>query len=254
MPAPNTHTFVHLEVSSASVLNDSVKGPIDYLIGRDIGSDDAIEIEDSVEILSGANGGHYLRLPQGSTGQRPTGAAGLLRLNTTLGGLDYHDGSGWEQPLTPDLVTFATLDGNGDVGTNANQLAEGDHSHTANVDFSFLEVFEQLTTFTTSRTYRLNSSQDVPAGTYVVACHLSFQNASAGEVILRLAPPMVTDPTQPTLNSQAFNFGGGGGALTMQLEYDFAGPDVMELFIDRTSGGGALMIDCAIMQLSASYA
>ena len=84
MPAPATHDFVHLEISSASVLNTSVNGPLNYLIGRDLGSDDAIELEDSLEILSGS-GGRYLRLPQGTTGQRPTGAAGMLRLNTTLG-------------------------------------------------------------------------------------------------------------------------------------------------------------------------
>ena len=52
--------------------------------GRNLGSDDSIELEDSLEILSGS-GGRYLRLPQGTTGQRPTGAAGMLRLNTTDG-------------------------------------------------------------------------------------------------------------------------------------------------------------------------
>ena len=84
MPAPATHDFVHLEISSASVLNTSVNGPLNYLIGRNLGSDDAIELEDSLEVLSGS-GGRYLRLPQGTTGQRPTGAAGMLRLNTTDG-------------------------------------------------------------------------------------------------------------------------------------------------------------------------
>ena len=100
MPAPATHDFVHLEISSAFVLNTSVNGPLNYLIGRDLGSDDAIELEDSLEILSGSNGNRYLRLPQGTTGQRPTGAAGMLRLNTTLVSPEVHDGSGWDQPLT----------------------------------------------------------------------------------------------------------------------------------------------------------
>ena len=82
MPAPATHDFVHLEISSASVLNTSVNGPLNYLIGRDTGSDDAIELEDSLEILSG-NGRRYLRLPQGSSGQRPTGALAARCCGTT---------------------------------------------------------------------------------------------------------------------------------------------------------------------------
>ena len=61
---------------SASVLNTSVNGPLNYLIGRNLGSDDAIEIEDSLEIASGANGDRYLHLPQGLTGQRPSGSGG----------------------------------------------------------------------------------------------------------------------------------------------------------------------------------
>ena len=128
MPAPATHDFVHLEISSASVLNTSVNGPLNYLIGRDTGSDDATQIEDSLEILSGS-GGRYLRLPQGTTGQRPTGAVGLLRLNTTLGNLDYHDGTAWEQPLTPEAVTFAALNTSGGVGGSVNQVAQGNHNH-----------------------------------------------------------------------------------------------------------------------------
>ena len=56
MPAPATHDFVHLEISSASVLNTSINGPLNYLIGRNLGSDDAIELEDSLEILSGSGG------------------------------------------------------------------------------------------------------------------------------------------------------------------------------------------------------
>ena len=129
MPAPATHDFVHLEISSASVLNAGVNSPINYLIGRAIGSDDAIELEDSLEILSGSAGDRYVRLPQGTTGQRPTGAAGLLRFNTNEGLLDFHDGTDWGQVLAASLVNFETLDTNGDVGSAADQLAEGNHQH-----------------------------------------------------------------------------------------------------------------------------
>ena len=128
MPAPATHDFVHLEISSASVLNTSVNGPLNYLIGRDLGSDDSIELEDSLEILS-SSGDRYLRLPQGTTGQRPTGKAGMLRLNTTAGQIDSHDGVNWGQLLTSTSVTFETLDTNGDVGNSSTQVAVGDHGH-----------------------------------------------------------------------------------------------------------------------------
>ena len=124
MPAPSTHDFVHLEISSATILNTGVSNPINYLIGRNLGSDDAIELEDSLEILSGS-GGRYLRLPQGTTGQRPTGAAGMLRLNTTDAVPDFHDGTDWQQmgPFCRVVVTFETLDAAGDVGVAADQLA-----------------------------------------------------------------------------------------------------------------------------------
>ena len=128
MPAPATHDFVHLEISSASVLNTSVNGPLNYLIGRNLGSDDAIELEDSLEVLSGS-GGRYLRLPQGTMGQRPTGAAGMLRFNSTDAVIDFHDGTGWDSVLQASLVDFETLDAAGDVGEGATQLAQGDHSH-----------------------------------------------------------------------------------------------------------------------------
>ena len=87
-----------------------------------------IELEDSLEILSGS-GGRYLRLPQGTTGQRPTGAAGMLRVNTTDALVDFHDGTNWGQLLDPKIVTFGALDGNGDVGNGPSQLSEGDHQH-----------------------------------------------------------------------------------------------------------------------------
>ena len=141
MPAPTTHDFVHLEISSASVLNTSVNGPLNYLIGRDTGSDDAIEIEDSLEILSGS-GGRYLRLPQGTTGQRPTGAAGLLRFNATDSAVDFHDGTNWEQVLAANLINFERLNTIGDVGDGADQLAQGSHLHVYNADrgFSTFEI------------------------------------------------------------------------------------------------------------------
>ena len=154
MPAPATHDFVHLEISSASVLNTSVNGPLNYLIGRNLGSDDSIELEDSLEVLSGSNGNRYLRLPQGTTGQRPTGTAGILRFNTSDALIDFHDGTDWDQLLQATSVTFDVLNNNGDVGDAADQVAQGDHGHSwfsenlhargSSVQHTFTSLWEPL--------------------------------------------------------------------------------------------------------------
>ena len=128
MPAPATHDFVHLEISSASVLNTGVNGPIEYLAGRELGGDDAIELEESLEILSG-NGRRYLRLPQGSSGQRPSGVAARLRYNTNGRTPEIYDGSQWFSLDLRDEVTYGNLNGNGDVGVGASQVARGQHEH-----------------------------------------------------------------------------------------------------------------------------
>ena len=44
-------------------------------------------------INSSATGALYL--PAGTTAQRPTGATGKFRYNTTLGVLEYYNGSAW---------------------------------------------------------------------------------------------------------------------------------------------------------------
>ena len=101
MPAPATHDFVHLEISSGqSVLNTGVNNPINYLIGRNLGSDDAIEVEDSLEILSGSGG----PLPTPAAGDdgpaahgRGGDAAAEHRRMTCQ--MDFHDGTNWDQDV-----------------------------------------------------------------------------------------------------------------------------------------------------------
>ena len=51
------------------------------------------------------SGGRFLGVPGGTTGQRPAGAAGRFRRNTTTGVLEYHDGSGWVSLLEANAVT-----------------------------------------------------------------------------------------------------------------------------------------------------
>ena len=177
MPAPATHDFVHLEISSASVLNSGVNGPINYLIGRQLGSDDAIELEDSLEIQSGG-GGHYLRLPQGTKGQRPTGKAGMLRLNTTDAAVDFHDGVDWDRMLRASLVNFETLDAAGDVGNGPAQLPRGTHRHELG---AFTRVVFQQTIavadITASNTWQIFKTQAVAQGNnLVLAGHLRISD------------------------------------------------------------------------------
>ena len=132
MAGPAAHDFMVDEVLSASVLNNSVVDRISYYAGQELGSDDASEIEAALRILSGS-GGRFLGVPGGTTGQRPTGAAGRFRRNTTTGVLEYHDGSGWVSLLEANAVTAAALIANGGVGTASDQAAYGDHEHVGRV-------------------------------------------------------------------------------------------------------------------------
>jgi hypothetical protein len=59
---------------------------IDYL------DDDILRISVGETILSG-NGS--IKIPVGTTEQRPTGEVGMLRYNTTTGKFEGHNASGW---------------------------------------------------------------------------------------------------------------------------------------------------------------
>ena len=96
MTAPSTHDFVVNEVLSAAQLRNSVNAPINYLAGRELGSDDEVEIEDSLAIQDGS-GDNYWGIPAGTTAQRPTGLGSkvAMRWNRTLGNVEIWDGSSW---------------------------------------------------------------------------------------------------------------------------------------------------------------
>ena len=96
MTAPSTHDFVVNEVLSAAQLRNSVNAPINYLAGRELGTDDEVEIEDSMAIQDGS-GDNYWGIPAGTTAQRPTGLGSkvAMRWNRTLGNVEIWDGSNW---------------------------------------------------------------------------------------------------------------------------------------------------------------
>jgi hypothetical protein len=37
----------------------------------------------------------FITMPNGTTGQRPTAATGMIRYNTSTGTMEYYNGSGW---------------------------------------------------------------------------------------------------------------------------------------------------------------
>ena len=74
--------------------------------------------EASLEVLSGPDGNRYIRLPTGTTAQRPTSPGlGYLRFNTTIGAPEFWNGTAWRAlNLTAAIVTYGNLNANGDVG------------------------------------------------------------------------------------------------------------------------------------------
>ena len=67
----------------------------------------------------------------------------MVRWNTTDGAIDVREGGAWRQVLDSAEMTFGNLDTNGDVGDGANQVAEGDHTHTPNASVlsDFISIY-----------------------------------------------------------------------------------------------------------------
>ena len=122
-----THFYGGGAVWRASNLNDGANDPVNDLAGKN-GKRDR---EASLEVLSGPGGNRYVRLPTGTTGQRPgSPQVGYLRFNTTIGAPEFWSGTAWRAlNLTVAVVNFANLNSNGGVGVNANQIALGNHTH-----------------------------------------------------------------------------------------------------------------------------
>ena len=109
--------------------------------GQELDAEPLNEIQQEIRRLAGRLGtvvllaalsldGNLL-LPAGTDSQRPAApVAGQVRFNSQSFRLEWYAGTGW---ITHDLdlsnLTFAVLNGHGDVGPGANQVAQGDHSH-----------------------------------------------------------------------------------------------------------------------------
>ena len=121
-----TRVWADGEILTATNMNLYVSDVADDLAGRN----GAIELEDSLQVLNGADGNRYVGLPGGTTPQRPgTPSAGMVRLNTTDGAIDVYNGAAWVQVLTSSAFTYANLVARGLVGTGSSQVARGSHGH-----------------------------------------------------------------------------------------------------------------------------
>ena len=121
------HVYAGGAIWRASDLNDGATTPLEDLAGRN----GTRGRENSLEVLSGASGDRYIRLPQGTTAQRPASPRmGYLRFNTTIGAPEFWDGAVWHSlNVAATIVRYTTLNANGDVGTNAGQISIGNHTH-----------------------------------------------------------------------------------------------------------------------------
>ena len=112
----------------ASNLNDGANLPINDLAGKN-GKRDR---EASLEVVSRAGRRTVTCVCLiGTTAQRPGGPrAGYLRFNTTIGAPEFWSGTTWRAlDVAAAVVNFANLNANGGVGTNADQVSFGNHTH-----------------------------------------------------------------------------------------------------------------------------
>ena len=114
-----TRVWLAGEVLSAANMNLYISDPIDDISG----DNGLVEFRDAISAS-------YIVAPGGTTIQRPSPQAGLLRWNTEDLTFDLGGASDYQQMLNSGAVTYANLDANGDVGGLAGQLSPGIHSHT----------------------------------------------------------------------------------------------------------------------------
>ena len=118
-----TRVWVTGEILTAANMNQYISQVMEDLAGRN----GLVEFEDSISFPDSAT--NPIRLPRGTTGQRPANPLNaMMRYNTTLDQVEFYNGS-WT-PLPTDAATFSYLNSQGLIGTGSGQLARGDHSHT----------------------------------------------------------------------------------------------------------------------------
>ena len=122
----STYQFAGGETWEADNLNNNVNTPLEDLLGRN-----GLKFREASLLVLPGPGDRYLLLPVGTTAQRPTSpAVGYVRFNSSVSKLEWYNGSDWRpEPTIAQVVTFASLNANGDVGVNATQVSFGNHGH-----------------------------------------------------------------------------------------------------------------------------
>ena len=121
----NTITFTSAPSSGTSNIYVYYTSPITQIIQPAQGTIGKIQLD-----IASLNGTGALQLPTGTTAQRPTGATGLIRQNSTTGYPEWYDAttSNWVQfnqgiPYTISYLVVAG--GGGGGGTNSGNSASG---------------------------------------------------------------------------------------------------------------------------------
>ena len=94
MAIPVTRLWAAGETLTAANLIRYINNVVNALAGRS----GPVQIENSLEIIAGADGNRYFRLPGGTTAQRPgVPAESMIRYNTTRKKAELYDGTSWEE-------------------------------------------------------------------------------------------------------------------------------------------------------------
>ena len=122
-----------------------VRGTGPYRGGQDVDAPDFNVLSDALDDLAGRNGvadrNGSLTVLDGPSGDRfvdlPSSATepgspedGWVYFDTADDLLRWYNGGAWrDQADGVAVVTYGNLNANGDVGTNANQVSRGNHTH-----------------------------------------------------------------------------------------------------------------------------
>lgn len=151
-----------------------------------------------------------IRLPLGTTAQRPTGVQGMVRYNTTTGTgvIEYHDGSAWSSVNANTTGTFTpTLLGSSTAGvtTYTTQLGR----YTKNGDVVNIDIFLVWTGLTGTGNLALCGLPFAPSTTYTTAMNVHYSNLVVGAGKQLTAD---TDLSSSCINLLASDVAGGAAA------------------------------------------
>ena len=92
MPIPGTRLWASGETLTAANLIRYINNVLNALTGRS----GPVQLEDSLEVIPGSNGSRYVKLPGGTTSQRPgLPAESMIRYNTSTKVVEFYNGTKW---------------------------------------------------------------------------------------------------------------------------------------------------------------